>query len=241
MKINKNLVMLAVLALVLGACAPATVPAGDVATRSISVNGTGTVTLEPDMATVFIGVSTENESAADALAENNRSVQSVMDTLLAFSVAEEDIQTANFSIWPRSDYNFDGEIIGTVYNVQNTVVVTVRNLDSLGGLLDAVVQSGANTISGINFGVEDTEGAYNQAMEAAVGNARARAEILAGAAEVTLDVVQSISTFSSGSGVVEPYGKAMAMDAGMGGGGQVPISGGQLEITVQVTVAYTIK
>lgn len=206
--------------------------------RSVTVNGSGTITLTPDMATISIGVSTQDKDAQVALNSNNAQAQTIRETLAEFNIAEDDIKTANFSIWPRQNYDRDGEITGTVYVVQNTVVVTVRDLDQLGKVLDAVVRSGANQINGINFNIADREPAYQQALEAAMDNARNRAEALANAADVSLGEVQNINTFVSGGGPIIPY-QSLAFDTA--GGDSVPISGGTLEIAVQVTVVYELK
>lgn len=241
---TKNIVWLVLIFVaVLAACAPtAAAPASDV--QYVSVNGTGTVTMQPDMATVWVGVQTEDASAADALATNNTMVENLKATLLDFGIEEKDMQTANFSIWPYSEYDYlTGEPGDTVYQVQNTVIVIIRDLDQLGDLLDAAVTSGANTINSVNFGVADTEAAYNQAMASAMANAESRAVLLAEAGNVELGEVQYISTFLGGTGITEPYAKDLAMseDAGRGGGGGgVPIYGGELQVTVQVQVSYYI-
>jgi hypothetical protein len=238
---TKSFILLStVLALALSACGAVPAVSGSTPVdRHITVNGTGTVTIEPDMATVWIGVQSQESSAADALAQNNAQTEAVMNTLLEFGIADSDLQTAYFSIWPSTNYDFEGQPTGTVYQVQNTVLATVRDLDQLGALLDAVVQSGANTISNIQFDVADTTAAYDQALQAAIANAETRAGLVADTSSVSLGEVLTIETFLSGGGIVQPYGdKAVA--EGLGGGGAVPISGGQLEIIVQVTVSYQI-
>jgi uncharacterized protein YggE len=152
-------------------------------------------------------------------------------------VVEQDIQTSNFSIFPRQDYGPEGQIVGITYVVDNTVAVTVRDLGSIGAVLDAAIQAGANSISGIRFDVEDREAAQQQAMVAAVENARERAEVLAGAANVELGAVMSIQSYMGG-GTPIPFEANMVMaDAAMG----VPVSPGEMQITVDVSVIYEIQ
>ena len=234
MKTKLSLIVL--LTAALSACAT-TVTGNTDTIRSVTVNGSGTITLTPDMATISIGVSTQDKDAQVALDDNNAQAQTIRETLAEFNIAEDDIKTTNFSIWPRQNYDRDGEITGTVYVVQNTVLITVRDLGQLGKVLDAVVRSGANQINGINFNIADRETAYQQALEAAMDNARNRAEALTDAADVSLGEVQNINTFISGGGPIVPY-QSLAFDTAAA---EVPISGGTMEITVQVTVVYELK
>ena len=233
MKKNLGLVLLLLL-VAATACAPV---ASQKELRTVSVNGTGTVYLTPDLATVRIGVQTRGEEADITVAENNEIIQAVRDALAELEVADEDIQTSNFSVYPQTHYDDNGEISSVTFVVNNQVSVIVRDLDDLGAILNEVVEAGANNLHGIDFNVADREEALNQAMELAVENAKARAIILAGAADASLGEVQTISTYSGGGGIV--YGRGgdtaefMAMD--------VPVSAGQLEVVVEVSMVYELK
>jgi uncharacterized protein YggE len=239
---KKNLLLsVLVIVLALSACAPAPQSGSSevMDKRTLSVNGTGTVTLSPDLARISIGVQNEDEDAAQAVSANNALTQKVIDAIKTMGVSDKDITTINFSIWPRQDYNEQGQVTKTVYNVQNTVYVTVRELETMGEILNEAVKAGANNIYGIQFDVEDRESTYAQALEAAMGNARTRAEVLAEAAEVEVGEVQYISTNVYGGGVEVPY-----IEKGLGYGGaaaDVPISAGEMTITVEVSVVYEIR
>jgi len=108
-------------------------------------------------------------------------------------------------------------------------------------VLDAVVQSGANTISGVQFDKADTTDAYNQALQAAMASADERATLVADTGELSLGQIVTIETFIGGGGIVQELGDAAAYGRGGGGGGGVPVYDGTLEITVQVTVSYEIQ
>lgn len=207
--------------------------------RTISVNGTGKVSLDPDIATISIGVHTENSDATEAVASNNAEASAVMSALLRFGIDEKDIQTSSFSIYPRQDYSPEGRIQGITFVVDNSVFVKVRDLDGIGEVLEAAVQAGANSISGISFSVEDPKLAYEAALEAAVLDARSRADVLARAAGVQLGAVQSISSYVSGGPV--PFYREFSADLAQAAGGEVPISPGQTEISVEVSVVYAIR
>lgn len=208
--------------------------------RTISVNGFGTINLAPDLARISIGVHTENRDANEAVAENNAQATAVQDALLDMGVEERDVNTSNFSIYPQQEWNNDGERTGTTYVVDNTVNVTVRDLDAIGELLEAAIGAGANNIYGITFDVADRETARQEAMGLAVENARARAETLAEAAGVGVGEVQSISTFVNVSPPSPYRSYDMAVEEAVGGGA-VPISSGEMTINVEVTVIYGIQ
>lgn len=230
--------VLMVLALSMSACAGVVPPA---ASRSLTVSGAGQVALKPDIAYIYIGVHTENPSAADAVAKNNVDTQKLIDALKAQGVAADDIRTSNFSIWTNTPYTMDGQSGEPVYAVDNTVYVTVRSLDGLGDLLDVAVRAGANNINSIQFDVADKSQAMSEARKAAVEAASKQAEELAAAAGVSLGEIQSISYYDS-----TPY-PIFEGNKGLGGGGgaamdvSVPINPGQMQLTVTVTVAYEIK
>jgi uncharacterized protein YggE len=171
------------------------------------------------------------------MAENSAQIQAVVDVLIAQGVAERDIQTNNFSIYPQQQYDDQGQVIATTFIVENTVNVTVRDLESLGALLDAAVQSGANSIYGIQFDLEDKTEATSEARQAAVEDARAQAEELAQAAGLTLGEIQSITAYSTYPGPI-PFGRGGVAEQAAA---DVSISPGQMSITMEVSVVYTIQ
>ncbi len=205
--------------------------------RTISVSGSGRVTLTPDIAYISIGVHMENEDAAAAVASNNEQVQQVTDALESFDIDPKDIQTTNFSIFPRKDYDPEGKPLGITFIVDNSVHVTLRDIEEVGEVLDAVVKAGANSISGIQFDVEDKSEALSEARQAAVTDAQSQAEELAQAAGVELGPVQSITTFGSPIPLPQPK-VAFQMEAAAA---EVPISPGQLVVTVEVDMVYQIQ
>ena len=226
------------MAILLSACGiQSAAPATTTPPRTLNVTGSGKTFIVPDIATISIGVHTEGKDAAEAVASNNAQAQKVAQALQGMGVDGKDIQTSNFSIFPQQQFDDTGKVIGTIYVVDNTVYVTVRQLDKLGELLNVVVDTGANSIYGIQFDVENKQPALSDARKAAVENAQAQAEELAQAAGVTLGEVQSFNAFG---------GFPVPVFEGKGGGGQalaaeVPVSPGQLTLTVEVSIVYEIK
>jgi len=210
--------------------------------RTVSVTGSGQVFLVPDVAYVYIGVHSQSENVAEALSQNNDQAQAVSDALKKLGVDQKDIQTTSFNIYPQQQYEPNtGTVTGTIYMIDNTVYVTVRDLEKLGELLDAVVRSGANSINGISFDVVDKESAMSEARGLAISNAKKQAEELASASGVSLGDVQMITTSSVGS-TFNPK----ELYYGMGGGGMAaaspaPVSAGQLVLSLDVTITYLIK
>lgn len=218
----------------------AQVPAQQAPVPQVSVVGSGLVYVTPDIAYINVGVRSQADTVAEALELNNAQAKAIKETLMAKGVAEKDIQTSSFNVYPQSDYDFQGAITRTYFTVENNVYVTVRKLDSLGIVLDAVAKSGANNIYGITFDVQDKTNAQSKARTMAVDSARMQAQELAAAAGVELGDILSISTFSS---YPQPY-----YGYGMGGGGAeaafsqaVPIAAGQMQINAEVTMVFRIK
>jgi len=206
--------------------------------RLLSVNGRAEIKITPDLAYISIGVHTEETTAEEAVASNNAQAQAVINALKEQGIAAADIQTTNFSIYPYEKWGPEGQSQGTYYSVDNTVYVTLRDVDNLGSVIDGAISAGATNVSGISFDVEDKEVLIADGRSLAVEDARAQAEDLAAAAGVTLGEVYSLSYYNSWPTPyyydTKGYGGA-AMEA------SVPISPGQLTLTVDVNIAYEIK
>ncbi len=234
----KSILFAMIVALALSACGPTTL-AQTPPQRTLNVNGTGTVSLTPDIAYIYLGVHTESASASQAVTTNNTQTQKVIDALKKLGVAEKDIRTTNFSIWPSQNYDPNGQPLDTKYMVGNTVYVTIRDLAKLGNLLDSVLAAGVNTVNSIQFDMADKSAALKQARDEAVKSAQTQAQELADVAGVKLGEVQNIGFYDS---IPSP-----TFENGKGGGGgmaasvSVPIQPGQLTLTVTVSMTYEIK
>lgn len=156
------------------------------------------------------------------------------------NIADKDILTSNFSVNPQYRYdNINGQqrasIVG--YQVSNEVTVKIRNLPSLGDILDAVITAGANNVNGISFSLAEPGNVLDQARQKAMADAKRKAELYAGAAGVKVGRVLYI-TESSGS--IQPPGPMMMM-ARAAVSEAVPISAGEQESTATITVIYAIE
>lgn len=165
---------------------------------TLSISATGEVSSAPDMATITAGVQTEAETASAAMSQNAARMQGVYNALREAGVAERDMQTSSLSLQPRYDYsNRDGrppEVTG--YTASNQLTVTVRDLDNLGRTMDAIVEQGGNTISGLRFGLDDASEARDEARRRAVETAVERAELYAEATGYRVARIVTISETS---------------------------------------------
>ena len=236
MNTRNTLILLTLTGLLLSGCA---VSAAAPSRPQLTASGTGIVRLTPDMATVNLGVTTQDTDVAQAVAANNLTAQAITEAVKELGVAPEDVRTAYFNVSPQPQYDQTGTPTGqTIYWVNNTLLVTLRQVDQLGALLQATVNAGANNINGVSFDVADKSKAEEQARQAAMQDAGERAARLAGAAGAALGEVISIYTGSSSYGTVS---YAEAANAGSAGTSAVPIAPGTFDVQVDVTVIYALK
>jgi len=206
--------------------------------NTIAVTGNGTAYGKPDIAVVQIGVETRDHDPAKAVDDNTGKMNTIMSALKELGIDEKDLQTTTFSVNAQQDQDENGKLIGTLtYVVENTLTVTVRDLTKVGQALGKAVGAGANSINGVTFSVSDQSALEAQARDKAMADAKAHADQLAKAAGVTLGVPMTISEYTS---VPIPYA-AKGFAAADNGGAPVPVSGGQIQVNMQVSVTYLIK
>lgn len=238
---NKSLFIVSVVLLgsmLLAGCGTTALAQGETPPqRTLSVYGSGKAYLTPDLATIYVGVHTDGEDASKAVASNNEQSEKVAEALVEAGIASNDIQTSNFSIYPQQQYDQSGQITGTTYVVDNSVLVTVRDINKISDTLNAVVEAGANSINSIQFDVSDKSAGLVEAREAAIEDAQSQAEQIAESTGFELGEIQSI--------VVSSGGFPGPIFAGVGGGAAVaeavvPIAPGQMVVTVEANLVYTI-
>lgn len=212
------------------------------AAGSIQITGHGEVSASPDTAYVTSGVTSQGATAKEALDANTAAMNTLIETLKAAGIGSADIQTSGFSVNPNYVYSDTRDANGyqlppriNGYTVTNNVNVHVRDLDSLGGVLDQAVTVGANTISGITFAVEDPTELYNEARKAAFADARNKAELYAEIAGTSLGALAQISE-QQGFDNPQPLYRAVAAEAASA----VPIEAGQLSFTIDVNVTWDL-
>ncbi|MBW3591029.1 MAG: SIMPL domain-containing protein [Actinobacteria bacterium] len=246
------LAVLGVTALVLSGCTDSTVIGSEEDLPSITARGVGEVTGVPDTVIVVLGVETQASQAADALASNNESSTAVIDELKSAGIANEDIQTSQFSISPVFGEEREaspglpppppgprGDIVG--YTVTNLVTARISTDANAGDIIDAAAEAAGDDIrvQSVRFEIDDKSGLYAEARADAVERAREQAEQLAEAAGVELGDVRSITEQSTGGFPPMPRAE---FDQGLGGGvGGPGFEPGSEELTLQVEVVYEIS
>ena len=204
--------------------------------RTVSVSASGTVAAEPDIAHIQAGVTTEADTARDAIARNNAVMAKLIEGLKAAGIAARDIQTTTLHVEPRYSQPKDGRP-GTIsgYRVVNQARLTVREVKRLGEVLDQAIALGANQINSIGFDIANAETLKDEARKQAMANAKRRAELYATAAGVQLGQVLRISeSVQEAMSPPMPQGRAMAASS-------VPIEAGTRTLTVDVHVTYALR
>lgn len=206
--------------------------------KTITTSGTGMVMVKPDLATIILGVTTRNEKAGVAAEENAAEMTKIIEAVKKAGLKDADIETSGYNISSTYDYNSSTPKF-TGYQVTNTLSLKINDINKVAEFLDAAVAAGANEVQGVNFSVKDSKASYNKAMEAAVADAKSKAEVLAKAAEINGKLVVYSITESYSSYPV--YYESSKMAATDGAGMPTPISPSTQTISATVTVTYTFN
>jgi uncharacterized protein YggE len=201
---------------------------GDTASsNTVTTLGHGDVSVVPDQATVTAGVHTQAATAAEALAENSKQMNAVVDALKA--AGGGDLQTQQVSLSPQTDQN--GNVQS--YAADDSVSANAAIADA-GKLIDAAVAAGANTVDGPSLGVSDQDAAYRQALAKAMADARAKAEALGQAGGFGVGPVSSVTEQSTQTPL--PFVRAAAGKAA----DSTPVEAGTQDVTADVSVTFAI-
>ena len=231
---RKILALLAA-AVLLAACSSAA------AETRIAVNGTGETRISADTAVISLGVSARDRDVLKAQQTVNENIAGIRQALLSNGVAEENINTDYMSIYAIYDYNEDVEKV-QAYNASTTLAVKVTDMDSVGKLIDEAFAAGANTLNGISFSASDTDEARDESLKAAVGEARAKAEVLAEASGLKITGIETISegnVYSYDNSVSNFSAKRMEGTADTGYGTMVQAA--KLIVSVTVSITFTAE
>jgi uncharacterized protein YggE len=134
---------------------------------SVTANGEAVITVEPDQAQIDIGVVTQARNAPEAAKENAEKLARVMSEVKKLLGKGDEIKTASYSLNPNYRYPQGGkpEIVG--YTATNVLHIKTAALDNVGKLIDAAMQSGANTIQRLLFTLKDEHSAQLQSLRLA--------------------------------------------------------------------------
>lgn len=210
----------------------------------LTLSADGRSTRVPDLAVFSAGVTTQAKTASAALSQNAEQMNAVIAALKASGIAERDIQTSNLSVnpvygQPRADANgnVSGDPVIIGYQATNQVEVKQRKIGNYGKTIDTLVNAGANQVSGPSFQLDNPDAASDEARIEAMKKARARAELYAKAAGLTVKRILTIS--ESGGYAPQPmvmYARAEAMMAKA----PSPVAAGEVQVGANVTVTFEL-
>jgi uncharacterized protein YggE len=209
---------------------------------SITVSGNAGIQVKPDMAQVTVGVVASGSTSEAAREANAQAMADTQAALEALGIGEEDMMTSDITLRPTYVYtnNYsEGTING--YRMSTDLVVTVRDLEKVGEVLDAAIGAGSNSLDSLEFLVSNQDELYNEALADAVELARQKAELLAAAAGKTVGQALTITESSRAVATVKEYntnpdtaGSAMADTA------RTIVQEGSTTITAQVEVVFAM-
>ncbi|GAB4437083.1 MAG: SIMPL domain-containing protein [Anaerolineae bacterium] len=207
--------------------------------RTITVVGEGKASAPADVAVVYIGVQVSDPDVKVATDNASQQMEAVLTALEAAGIAANDIQTSYYNVYVDRPYGPEGPSSEAVYQVSNTMQVTVRDLENITEILGAAIEAGANSINSIEFRLSDPDALRSEARANAVANAEARAAEIAELNGLAVgEVLQVSEVVDSGAYFVSEQSYAAAV--GMGGGGAGPISPGQVDVSAQLQIVYAI-
>lgn len=206
---------------------------------TLNLTGEGKVDVAPDIASVSLGVNVDADTASQAMKEQATLMSNVFKALEKAGVENKDMQTGNISLNPRYDYssrdNAPPKLIG--YQATNTVNITVRKLEKVGSVLDAVVSAGGNTINSISFGLDDSSQALKDARKDAVRDALEKAELYADAAGYKVSRIVSMDEAGNSTPHPQPMMMARMKEADSS---RTPIAAGEISYSSTMNVQFEL-
>lgn len=204
----------------------------------ISFSGEGKIFAKPDIAEINLSVMNEEKTVISAQDKNTKAMNKIVGILKGNGVAEKDIKTTSYNIYPRYDWVKDKQALAG-YRVEQTVQVKIRDLEKVGKIIDESVSAGANEVGQLRFAIDEPEKLKEQAADLAIADAKMKAERVAGILGVNLIRVVRFSETGT-EPPIRPFYKMM--EAGAGGGAEAPqIEAGEQEIVSNVSIEWEIN
>jgi len=223
----------------LGATSYTNVAATDTSStpKTMSISGTGVISVKTDQATVILGVYTEDKSAGNAIEENAALMTAVINALKQLGFTDDDMKTTSYGVTPT--YNWEiNSVVG--YQVTNLIELKIKDLSKVGPVIDAAAAAGANRVDSISFGISDATAQTMklQAYTAAINDAKAKSDIITSGLDVTITGIQSIT-----ESYYYPYTEYRSYNAAISSSGKAstPVLSGNLSVTVTLNIVYLIE
>lgn len=207
--------------------------------NTIEVNGTGKMTVEPDIAYLNVGVRTEDKDPSVAQERNKYDMDQIIKALEDFGIDSENLKTINYNIYQRYDYINENER-EDYYVVENTLQITVNEIDQIGDIIDLASDNGANNINSLRFTVKDDSKYYQEALKTAMADAKGKAQAIMSTFDTsaTLSKPYQVIEASNSTGIYYESPVMMDREEAVGAGMSTPIESGDIEISARVKVIY---
>lgn len=213
---------------------------GGAVPRTMALRGTGESRGVPDQLSFRLAVTAKTDDVTTALDEASRTMRRVLGALGREGVGRRDVQTTGLSVRPDYDYSSSGPPVLTGYVATQSVAVLVRELRDSGAVIAAATVAGGNAVrvSGVGLRIGDRDALLARAREAAVAQARDKAEQYAAATGQTLGPVLSVrEVHARGGGPVPLSYRSATLDAAAA----VPIRAGSKDLEVTVAVVWQLN
>ncbi len=207
---------------------------------TISVNGEGIVEASPDRATISVGVVSREKDPTKVQAENAKIASEIIRSVTSLGVEKKNIRTGNYSF--RQIYTTDQNKrrVFQGYEINNTVTITVDDLNLVGKIIDSSLSHGANSIESLQFGIRDKSSLQSEALKLAVRDAKTKAEVVAAGLGKNIVGIRSVS-INSGSISAPRYSKLAMVAEDAISNFETPIEGGTLSCSASVHVEFEIN
>ncbi len=208
--------------------------------RMVTVTGYAQSKEKNQIANFSAGVNSVKDNKDEAVKEVNDKISAITEAVKTFGIDPSDIQTQSMSVYQRQESYYDNGVQKSKpgqWDVNNTISITLRNVDKAAGMADLLTKSGATNVYGPNFQLDTSKKVEDSLMADAIADARIKAEAMAKASGTSLEEIISVSEGTGGNSVYPLYAK---MD-GMGGGGGAAVEPGSTSVSKTVTVVWSLK
>ena len=212
--------------------------------NTITVSGTGEVYAKPDLAFTTFSVVTEKKEVAEAMEENTKKMNAIINSIKEQGVEEKDLKTTSFSIYPRYEWREktqfypNGRRVLTGYEIRQSLEVKIRDMGEIGVIIQKATDAGANQVGNLQFTVDDEDEVKKQAREEAIKEAKDKAKELASQLDVKL---VRIVNFSESGAMPYYYGIRAETEMASSDAGAPQIEIGENKIEVSVSITYEIN
>lgn len=205
--------------------------------RTLLVSGEGTVTVAPDVAITTVGMISRGETVADAQQQNNTVMNALIQKVKELGVAEADIQTANYNIYPVYDYTQQGQV-PRGFEVSQSVTLKIRDIENASNILAAAGEAGANNVGGLQFTIDDREVYRAEARALALEQVAEKARSLAQSLGVQLGEVVAYEEYETGG---DYYTGSYDRPVGLGGENAPAVESGSTDVKMVVNIRFEMK